>query len=117
VTPLHLPHTEPIRFAQHIISMEPTSARVKIAFDQTPTLPMLIEAAAQSSAAFSDGSEKAGFLVSLKNIKLLGRLDLLEYEVQISCEHQMDPLAYFNFEIFDAQTMVAQGSLVIAIQK
>ena len=114
--PLYLPHTWPIRFAKHIIFAEPTRARVKIAFEEIPTLPMLIEAAAQSSAAFSDGSEKAGFLVSLKNIKLLERLDLLEYEAQISCEHQMDPLAYFNFEIFDGQTMVAKGSLVIAIK-
>lgn len=115
--PLDLPHTHPMKFAKHIISLESTNARVKIAFEENPTLPMLIEAAAQSSAAFSDGSIKAGFLVSLRKIQLLESLDCLEYEVKINCEYQMESLAYFNFEIFDIDKVVANGLLVIAVQK
>lgn len=114
---LNLPHTKPINFAKYIYFVQSTIAHVNIKFDEIPTLPMLVEAAAQSSAAFSHDENKMGFLVSLKNIKLLENLKSLEYKVQIHLEHQLDSLVYFSFEVFDEEKLVANGLLVIMIKK
>lgn len=113
---LKLPHQAPIRFAKYIISKEENTAVVKVKFDIIPTLPMIVEAAAQSSAALSDTENKMGFLVTLKNIKLLKKLSSLEYDVKVSLEHQFEDFCYFSFELNDTNTFVASGIFVIAIR-
>lgn len=113
---LNLPHKEPINFAKYVISKEDNIAVVRVKFDDIPTLPMIVESAAQSSGAFSDGEKKMGFLAALKNIKLLEGLNSLEYDVQVIYEHQLESLTYFNFEVKDKELLVATGVFVIAMQ-
>ena len=113
---LNLPHQEPIKFAKYIVSKEDTSAVVKVEFDEIPSLPMLVEAAAQSSAAFSNEENKMGFLVTLKNIKLLNKPQALEYDVKVTFEHQLDALTYFNFEVYDEGILMANGIFIIALK-
>ncbi|MCF6308960.1 MAG: hypothetical protein L3J19_00570 [Sulfurimonas sp.] len=113
---LNLPHKEPIKFAKYIVSKEDTSAVVKVQFDEIPSLPMLVEAAAQSSAAFSNEENKMGFLVTLKNIKLVNKPCSFEYNIKVTLEHQLDSLTYFNFEVYDEHTVVATGIFIISIQ-
>ena len=112
---LNLPHREPIRFAKEIISKESNRARVKIGFDEIPSLAMMIEAAAQSSAAIGEGNEKMGFLVSLKNIKLLTSPTKTTLEVEVINEHNMGNMKMMNFNIFEDETKVSAGSFMIAI--
>lgn len=112
---LNLPHQEPIRFAKYIISKELNRARVKIEFDEIPSLAMMIEAAAQSSAAIGEGDAKMGFLVSLKNVKLLQTPLKKSLEVEIVNEHNMENMKMMNFDIFDDETKVSTGSFMIAI--
>ena len=113
---LNLPHKEPIKFAKYIVSKEDTSAVVKVQFDEIPNLPMLVEAAAQSSAAFSNEENKMGFLVTLKNIKLLSKPYSFEYNIKVIFEHQLDSLVYFNFEVYDENVQIATGIFIIALQ-
>ena len=113
---LNLPHKAPIRFAQYAISKEGDTHRVKVKFDTIPTLAMIVEAAAQSSAAFDDGNSKMGFLVTLKNIKLLQKPMVREYEVDVTSGAQVDALTYFTFETYDADILVAKGTFIIALQ-
>ena len=113
---LNLPHRDPIRFAKNIISKEGDTYTVKVKFDTVPSLPMIVEAAAQSSAAFDDGSSKMGFLVTLKNIKQIETPSALEYEVKVTSGAQVDALTYFSFEMFDNSLLVASGTFIIALQ-
>ncbi len=113
---LNLPHQSPVKFAKYIISKDETSALVRVEFESVPSLAMLVEAAAQSSAAFSEGKEKMGFLVTLKNVKLLQKAEVLEYDIRVTYQHALDALTYFSFEVNDATAVIASGVFVIALQ-
>lgn len=113
---LNLPHRAPLNFAKHSISKENDTYTVQVAFDTIPTLAMIVEAAAQSSAAFGDGENKMGYLVTLKNIKLLEKPIALEYEVKVTSGAQVDALTYFTFETYDKELLVAKGTYIIALQ-
>ncbi|WP_294960486.1 hypothetical protein [Sulfurimonas sp.] len=113
---LNLPHQAPVRFAKYIISKDETSAIVRAEFESLPSLAMLVEAAAQSSAAFSDGKGKMGFLVTLKNVKLIQEAKVLKYDITVTYQHALEALTYFSFEVNDDNTLVASGVFVIALQ-
>ena len=113
---LILPHQEPILFAKEVRSIIGNVAIIKVKFPTLPTLAMLVESAAQSSAAFSESNESEGFLVTLKNVKLLNKPEALEYEVKITFEYQLEALTYFNFEIIADSKIIAIGIFVIAIK-
>ncbi|EDZ62797.1 hypothetical protein CBGD1_415 [Sulfurimonas gotlandica GD1] len=113
---LNLPHQAPVRFAKYIISKDETSALVRAEFESLPTLSMLVEAAAQSSAAFSDGEGKMGFLVTLKNVKLIKKAESLEYDIRVTYQHALDALTYFSFEASHSKKLIASGVFVIALQ-
>ena len=112
---LKLPHQAPIRFAKYVVSKDDTTAVVKVEFETIPTLPMIVEAAAQSSAAFGDGENKSGFLVTLKNIKLLEKPNHMEYDVEVSLEHKFEEFSYFNFKIDAENGLLASGIFMISI--
>ena len=113
---LNLPHEEPIRFAKHIISKESSRARVEIGFDEIPSLAMMIEAAAQSSAAIGESDATMGFLVSLKNIKLLTSPTKTILEVEVVNEHNMENMKMMSFDIFEDETKISTGSFMIATE-
>ena len=113
---IKLPHKAPLKFAKTILHKEPKRARVAIEFEEIPSLAMLVEAAAQSSAAFRIDERENAFLVSLKNIELLQAPSLMHFEAEIVDEHRLENLRYVKFEIFENTTAVAEGTLVIAVQ-
>jgi hypothetical protein len=77
---------------------------------------MLVEASAQSSAAFGDGNSKMGYLVTLKNIKLLQKPNALEYVVEVTSGQSVDALTYFSFVVIDNDISVVKGTFIIALQ-
>ena len=111
---LSLPHLAPIRFAQTVLSSDDNTARVTLAFDELPSLGMMVEAAAQASASFSDGSKMGGFLVSLKNIKLLAKPTILFLEVSLVKEHDLGSMSLFGFVVWEGTKELVNGSFVIA---
>ena len=113
---LNLPHEEPIRFAKYIVSKESNRARVEIGFDEIPSLAMMIEAAAQSSAAIGESDATMGFLVSLKNIKLLTSPTKTILEVEVVNEHNMENMKMMSFDIFEDETKISTGSFMIATE-
>lgn len=113
---LNLPHKSPIKFAKNILSKELNKARVEVEFDEIPSFGMLIEAAAQSSAAVGQGDAKIGFLVTLKNIHLLNKPTKKNFEVEVVNEHNMENMKMMSFDIFEDDTKVSTGSFVIATQ-
>ena len=111
---LSLPHIAPIRFAQTILSKEENAARVALSFDELPSLGMMIEAAAQASASFSQGHETGGFLVSLKNVKLLEKSSSLLLDVSLLKEHDLGSMNLFSFVVLEGTKELVNGSFVIA---
>jgi hypothetical protein len=112
MTEIKLPHLAPIKFAKFTLDKDEKSARVLIEFEQIPTLPMLVEAAAQSSASFRIDDKENAFLVSLKGINLLQKPTKMSLVVHARDEHRLDKMRYVGFDIFeDEVTCVASGTV------
>ncbi len=113
-----IPHTPPIRFVKSLISADEENASVEIGFDSIPTLPMLVEAVAQSSSGIvsSNSQIQNGFLVTLKNIKLLEELTLKTYIVKIHLDYKLENFKSFSFSIDEKEVTVATGMLSLSMQ-
>jgi len=114
---LNLPHKAPILFVKKVLQRDEKSAKVLVAFEEIPSLAMLIEAAAQGSAALGDGSAKMGFLVSLKNIKQTQEVSSKEFEIDVVNENDLGTMRAVSFEVFEKKVSVANGSLVIKLEE
>ncbi len=117
---MNIPHQKPIKYAQELLEVNENIAKVRCEFDKTPTLPMFFEAAAQSSAGFSQDSEaKVGFLVSVKEVKLLNEAAKLEYIIQVEKKVEFGAICEFSFEVFNKEqdTSFASGVLTVMIQE
>ena len=114
---LILPHEAPVRFAKYVISKDGDKAIVRNEFVSTPSLGMLIEAAAQSSAALAKEDEKGqvGYLTSLKNIKLLNRPNSLECDIAIELTHRANNIGYLSFEAKQSDMLIASGVFIVVI--
>lgn len=115
---MNLPHKEPIRFAQEILEEKDDYKIISCKFPYIPTLSMISEAAAQSSASFSqDGQSepKIGFLISLKNVQELIEPKDIEFEVKIKKSFNFGTMTEFSFELKKDEKIFVTGSLTIAI--
>jgi hypothetical protein len=115
---LHLPHLDPIRFAQDMISRDDTECVVSAKFPHLPSLAMIVEAAAQSSAAFStEDEDPMAFLVMLKDIQLHQVPNHLSLRFELRVEQQLGTISYFSFSAFEDERQIATGAFSIAIQE
>jgi len=114
MTKLNLPHKEPLLFAKEVIKLNADETIVKIAFHTIPSLAMLTEAAAQSSAAFSTEKQKNAQLVMLKDVKLLEKTKEKEYLVEVKSSLKLGHLKHYDFKVLDKTVTIATGSFVIA---
>lgn len=114
---MNLPHQKPIKFVQEIIERQDQYNIVSCLFPSIPTLAMVCEAAAQSSASFSQSTEeeKIGFLVSLKNIELLKTLESLEYEIKIEKSFTFGIMSEFKFKLINNLNVYVEGTFAIAL--
>lgn len=117
---MNIPHQEPIKFAKELLEVNKEFIKVKCEFSSLPTLPMLFEAAAQSSAGFSQEKEaKIGFLVSVKEVKLNKEPDTLEYVIKVEKNLEFGAVCEFSFNVFDLSenTNYTTGVLTVMIQE
>lgn len=113
---MNLPHQDPIRFAKDIVELNENSALVNCIFPFIPTLSMVAEAAAQSSAAFAQEKPLIGFLISLKNIEQINEFIHKEYVIKIKSEITFGSMTEFGFELLNNSNLFAKGFLTIALQ-
>ena len=116
---MNLPHKEPLLFAKEILFKSDEKVEVLCIFPIIPTLPMFIEAAAQSSAAFNEEREaKVGFLTMATNIESLSTIDNLEYIFNIYAESEVGNYKKFFFVAIDrsSQEKSAQGNFTLAME-
>lgn len=114
---INLPHQKPVRFVKDLVKIEDDIAYVTCIFPNIPTLSMIFEAAAQSSAAFNqEGIPKIGFLVSLKDIKLLKEPNILEFEIRVKQEMNFGFFNEFSFELINENIIYSKGKFVVKVQ-
>lgn len=113
---LSLPHLQPIRFAKKILSSTGYTARVVIEFDEIPSLAMMVEASAQSTAAFSEGSSQKGYLAGMKSVKLLSTPKSTLLEVEVTRRHTLENMTLFDFMVYEQERACLKGSLTIVLE-
>jgi len=113
---LKLPHREPLLFAKEVIAQNDATATVRCIFPETPTLPMMMEAAAQSSGAFAlVGEEKMGFLIKAQGLKLHRPLQEKSYLVTVACSAEIGEVKKFFFEAAGEQESLKAVSGYVTI--
>ncbi len=114
----NLPHQKPIRFIEEIIKKDGDFFYISCTFAHHPTLPMICEAAAQSSIAFAqDEKPQIGFLLTLKDIELLKECDTLEFDIKIKKDTSFNDLNEFSFELMSQNDTYAKGSFIVKLEK
>lgn len=115
---MKLPHLAPVRFAKTILSLDENSAIVQCTFPHKPTLGMLFESAAQSSASFSQEESQLGFVVMVKDTELLMQTEALEVMVQIEKKVAMSNICEFSFNVcsMNEEKLYAKGTITISLQ-
>jgi hypothetical protein len=113
-----IPHTPPIRFVKKLLSSDEQKASVEVEFESVASLGMFVEAAAQSSSGILSQSDdiQRGFLVTLKNIKLLQEPKSTIYIIDVYLEHKLENFKSFSFSVFDDGVVVATGSFSVVLQ-
>lgn len=116
---MNLPHLPPILFAQDIIAKEENNVQVTCKFDKKPTLGMLVEAAAQSSAAFEKTHKHSkGFVIGVKEVELLNESDDLEIVVHLKKEIELGAIFEFYFSIYTHKKLpLAHGTITLLISE
>lgn len=112
---LNLPHQPPILFAKKILSKSENSVQVLVEFGSIPTLAMMMEAAAQSSSAFSDKALE-GYVVSCSNLALHSKAKKTIFTAHITSKMQTDTLHDVHFEIKDEDTLLSSGDILLMLK-
>jgi hypothetical protein len=116
---VNLPHLAPLLFARKVIERGEGFAVVLCEFETLPSLPMFIEAAAQSAAAFDESEEISnGFLVAVKNAERRIDPSVNRYRVKVSKEVEVGAAKRFFFEVLGVsdETTYASGSITMVIE-
>lgn len=115
---INLPHQKPIKFVEKVLKKKDDELIISCTFPYTPSIAMVCEAAAQSTAAFDSDSNdiKTGFLVSLKDIEHLKEFRQKEYFINIKKSFDFGQMQEYSFELKDEFSIYAKGYVTIAIQ-
>ncbi len=115
---MNIPHLPPVKFAREVAAKEGETVTVRCFFEEVPTIGMLLEAVAQSSAGFSDQSEQKGFLVQVKKMRLQKDPKRAgEYYARVEAVASMANVSQFQFEVLETlnedSAPVAAGGFTI----
>ena len=122
---IDLPHQRPILFFKSLIANSEHSAQTKVEFPYPPTLAMMIEAAAQSSAFVKVTKEKEaanipldcaeGMLIGLKKVVLHQAAKVSTCSVHIVYSGNLENFFSFDFEVLEGKTPLASGTLNVIL--
>lgn len=118
-----LPHTAPVKFVEKILHDSEFEARTVVRFPYAPTLPMIVEAAAQTSAfvgvntikrslGIPEDDTAKGMLLKMKatpNRKMHG----LDCQIHVVYVSNLDHFFVMRFELFEDAECVCEGEMNI----
>jgi hypothetical protein len=113
-----IPHLAPVRFVKKCLHATAENAIVEIGFETLPTFGMLIEAAVQSASGMlnNDINGRIGFLVTLKDVKLLKQPTALAYVVEVTLESCFGDIRSLYFNLKQNEETILSGSYVVGLQ-
>lgn len=122
-----LPHRPPVKFVKKILFDHEFDARTLVRFPFPPTLPMLVEAAAQTSVfvrvsaikkelGIPEDDTVQGMLLKIK-AAWTAKSDKTEFEIHTKYVSNLENFFVMAFEVYDGETLVANGSMNTIIQK
>jgi len=105
-----------------VIRIQDNIIDVLCTFNDTPTLAMFIEAAAQASSAFdlsNDNQPKIGFLAVVKDVKLLNDIKEKRYVIKVEIKVKINNIKQFYFEVFEELSNIkcVSGNFTLIIQE
>jgi hypothetical protein len=114
-----LPHKYPVRFIKEVQVECEEYAESLVAFKEVPTLPAVVEAAAQNiifiHSMYRDF--EGGVLTGMKNVELFKSLEVGEYNVKSTIVARLDNFCTLKFELLDKNIIVANGEMNIVMKE
>ncbi len=112
---LNLPHKYPLNFAKKVLNSTATIKNILCEFETLPTISMLLEAGAQSTAAFGkDSNQTQGMLIKAENIELLQPISSHIYTYQIQILSNINNWTKYSFEVLYESQKVCKGTILIS---
>ncbi len=112
-----LPHRDPVRFVKTVFVSSTTCAITQVSFEITPSLAMVVEAAAQSSVFIKTPTKSSqGMLTNMKHIELKSALNKKNYQIRTELQHYLEHYFSFKFSLMDNKTEIVCGEFSIIRQ-
>lgn len=115
---MNLPHLAPILFAKEVLESNEKEVIIQCSFPYSPSLAMLCEAAAQSSAAFIEKKQEdpqIGYLVSLKDISQIKEIKECEYNLRVRKNAEIGNMCEYEFEVLLNNTLYSKGTFTVVL--
>lgn len=112
-----LPHKYPVRFIKEVEVEEKNYAISLVEFKEKPTLPALVEAAAQNTVFIESLYEKfdGGVLSGMKNVESYTSFQAGIYRVKSSIISRIDPFILIGFIFLSDEEVLAKGEISIVM--
>ena len=106
-----LPHQAPLLFAKEVVQKSSSCVDVLCEFPYPPSLPMLLEAAAQGSAALGEDVVHVGMLVGVHDVILLQKPSQTQLIISLHEVIRMGEMRIVEFAILN----VVQGKVTMYV--
>lgn len=114
-----LPHKYPVRFIKEVKKEGENHAISLLEFKETPTLPAVVEAAAQNVVFIASMYREydGGVLTGMKNVVLVESLEAGEYTVHSAINARIEHFCTIKFELLSKSKIVVQGEMSIVMKE
>jgi uncharacterized membrane protein affecting hemolysin expression len=119
---IDIPHGEHIRFVSKVLKFAENEIEVECKFDKKPTIAILVEASAQSAAAYmqrkSDREDLLGFLIKIRNFKYfdVGAEPIDIVRVNVIVKNLLDNIYVSSVKIYKLNDkVIAEGELLFLL--
>jgi len=114
-----LPHKYPVRFIKEVCVEGEDHAESLVEFKEHPTLPAVVEAAAQNVIFIRSLYREfdGGVLTGMKNIELLQSLNTGVYKTKSTIAARLDHFCTVKFELLDEDVICVKGEMNIVMKE
>ena len=114
-----LPHKYPVRFIKEVQVEGENHAESLVEFKEIPTLPAVVEAAAQNVIFIRSLYREfdGGVLTGMKKIELLESLEAGVYQAKSTIGARIDHFCTVKFELLDEDVIVVKGEMNIVMKE
>jgi len=114
-----LPHKYPVRFIKEVLVADRDYAESLVEFKEEPTLPAVVEAAAQNVVFIRSLYKEfdGGVLAGMKNVELLQSLNSGVYKTKSIIVARLSHFCTVKFELLDENMICVKGEMNIVMKE